>query len=74
MRLERPLSVQSASANVIDLINCLRRVNSQLTSIAYTMVRDLPPSGETSIHRPGAEMEEVWHSEEGVEQREIGPG
>jgi phosphate:Na+ symporter len=74
MRLERPLSVQSASANVIDLINCLRRVNSQLTSIAYSMVRDLPPSGETSINRPEAETEEVWHSEESAEQKEIGPG
>jgi Na+/phosphate symporter len=25
-RLERPLSVQSASSNVVDMINCLRRI------------------------------------------------
>jgi phosphate:Na+ symporter len=73
-RLERPLSVQNASANVVDMINCLRRVNSQLTSIAYTMVRDLTPSGETPIHRAGAEVEESWHADESANNKHIGPG
>ena len=63
-RLEKPLSVQSASSNVVDMINCLRRINSQLSSIAYTIVRDLTRSGETPIHSPGAEVEEEWHAEE----------
>ena len=40
LRLEKPLSVQSASSNVVDMIGCLRTINSQLTSIAYAMVRD----------------------------------
>jgi hypothetical protein len=73
-RLERPLSVQNASANVVDLIDCLRRVNSQLTSIAYTMVRDLTPLGETPIDRPGAEVEEPWHAEESAHKNQLAPG
>jgi Natural resistance-associated macrophage protein len=31
---------EGASANVVDLINCHRRISSQLNSIAYAMVRD----------------------------------
>jgi hypothetical protein len=51
-RLEKPLAVQNASSNIVDLINCLRRINSQLTSIAYNIVRDSTQSGKTSIHIP----------------------
>ena len=40
-----------------------------LTSIAYTMVRDLPRSAETPIHRPGAEAEEAWPAEESVNEK-----
>jgi hypothetical protein len=56
------------------MINCLRRINSQLTSIAYTIVRDLTRSGETAIHSPGAEVEEAWHAEESANKKQIGPG
>ena len=62
-RLEKPLSVQSASSNVVDMINCLRRINSQLTSLAYAIVRDSPRSGETSVHSSELEVEEAWPSE-----------
>ena len=47
-RLEKPLSVQSVSSNVIDMINCLRRINRQLTALAYAIVRDSTRSGETT--------------------------
>jgi len=61
-RLEKPLSVQSASSNVVDMINCLRRINSQLTSLAYSIVRDPTRSGETTGHSP--ELEEAWPAED----------
>ena len=61
-RLEKPLSVQSASSNVVDMINCLRRINSQLTSLAYSIVRDPTRSGETTVHSP--ELEEGWPAED----------
>lgn len=61
-RLEKPLSVQSASSNVVDMINCLRWINSQLTSLAYAIVRDSTRSGETTGHSP--ELEEAWQAED----------
>ena len=61
-RLEKPLSVQSASSDVVDMINCLRRINSQLTSLAYSIVRDPTRSGETTGH--SSELEEAWPAEE----------
>ena len=61
-RLEKPLSVQSASSNVVDMINCLRWINSQLTSLAYAIVRDSTRSGETTGHSP--ELEEAWLMED----------
>jgi phosphate:Na+ symporter len=63
-RLERPLSVQSASSNVVDIINCLRRINSQLTSLAYAIVRDSTQSGATTAHSPELEVEEAWPAED----------
>jgi phosphate:Na+ symporter len=72
-RLEKPLSVQSASSNVVDMINCLKRINSQLTSIAYAIVRDSTRSGETAIHSRGAEVEEAWAAEESANKEQIGP-
>jgi len=59
-RLEKPLSVQSGSSNVFDMMNCLRRINSQLTSLAYGIVRDSTPPGETPAHSAGLETEEAW--------------
>ena len=67
-RLEKPLSVQSASSNVVDLINCLRRINSQLTSIAYAIVRDSTRSGETPVRSPELEVEEACPVEESAQQ------
>jgi hypothetical protein len=58
-RLEKPHSVQSASSNVVDMMNCFRRTNSQLTSLAYSIVRDSTRSGKTSIQHPEMEMEEA---------------
>jgi hypothetical protein len=72
-RLERPLSVQSASSNVVDMINCLRRINSQLTSIAYALVRDSIRSGKTPVHSPEIEVEEAWPAEDGANKKQIGP-
>jgi phosphate:Na+ symporter len=47
-RVEKPLSARSDSAKVIDMIDCLRRLNSQLTSIGYAILRDVSDSGKTS--------------------------
>ena len=63
-RFEKPLSVQSASSNVVDMINCLRRINSQLTSLAYSIVRDPTRLGETASHSP--ELEDGWPAENRV--------
>ena len=73
-RLEKPLSVQSASSNVVDMINCLRRINSQLTALAYAIVRDSTRSGETPVHSPGLELEEAWPGEESADKKQSGPG
>jgi phosphate:Na+ symporter len=72
-RLERPLSVQSASSNVVDMINCLRRINSQLTSLAYALVRDSIRSGKTPVHSPEIEVEEAWLAEDSANKKQIGP-
>lgn len=72
-RLEKPLPVQSASSNVADMINCLRRINSQLTSLAYGIVRDSTRSGETPVHRSEIEVEEAWLAEESANKKQIGP-
>jgi Na+/phosphate symporter len=72
-RLEKPLAVQNASSNIVDLVNCLRRINSQLTSIAYNIVRDSTRSGKTSIHGSGEGVEEVWPADESANQTHVGP-
>jgi phosphate:Na+ symporter len=59
-RLEKPVSVQSASSNIVDMINCLRRINSQLTSVAYAMLRDSTRSSVTTVHPGELELEEAW--------------
>jgi phosphate:Na+ symporter len=66
--LEKPLSVQSASSNVVDMINCLRRINSQLTSLAYAIVRDSTRSGEATVHAREMEVEEALPTEDSVKQ------
>jgi len=72
-RLEKPLPVQSASSNVVDMINCLIRINSQLTSIAYAIVRDSTRSGKTPVQSPELEVEEAWRAEESGNEKQIGP-
>lgn len=69
-RLERPLAVQNASSNVFDMINCLRRINSQLTSLAYSLARDSLPAHEANGHSPDIEGEETWPAEVGGGQRD----
>jgi Na+/phosphate symporter len=71
-RLEKPLSVQTASSNVVDMMNCLRRINSQLTSLAYAIVRDSTRSGKTPVHSSEIEMEEAWLAEDGAHKKQIG--
>src|ERR1700676_5542355 len=71
-RLEKPLSVQSASSNVVDMTNCLRRINSQLTSLAYAIVRDSSRSGKKPVHSPEIEMEEAWLAEESADKKQVG--
>jgi len=44
-RLEKPLPAQATSTNILDMIGCLRRVNSQLTSLGYAIIRDRDQSG-----------------------------
>jgi Na+/phosphate symporter len=63
-RLDKPLSTQSGSSTVFDMIDCLRRINSQLTSLAYGIVRNTTPPGETHAHGSGTEMEEALPTEE----------
>ena len=53
--LEKPLTVQNAASNVVDMMNCLRRINSQLTTLAYAIVQD---SGRTGlVSGSGAELD-----------------
>jgi phosphate:Na+ symporter len=39
-RLELPVSVQYASANLSEMLTCLGRINSRLTSLAYDIARE----------------------------------
>jgi phosphate:Na+ symporter len=43
-RLEKP--IQSTNSNFLDLLDSLRRINSQLTSIAYALVRNANKSDQ----------------------------
>jgi phosphate:Na+ symporter len=58
-RLEKPLSEQTASANVVDMIECLRRINSQLTSLGYAVVRDSRSSNGQTIQLEEDEISPV---------------
>jgi phosphate:Na+ symporter len=73
LRLEKPLSVQSASSNVVDMIGCLRTINSQLTSIAYAMVRDSTRTSKKPVLSPKMEPDEAWLTEESAHEKQIGP-
>ena len=58
-RLEKPLPAQSASANVLDMFDCLRRINSHLTSLGYAIVRNVLRPGETESKVTQLEEKEV---------------
>jgi len=64
--LEKPVTVQNAGSNVVDMMNCLRRINSQLTTLAYAIVQDSGHMGLVS--GSGAELDA-----EEVLVREVGP-
>jgi phosphate:Na+ symporter len=51
-RVEKP--VQPTNSNFLDLLDSLRRINSQLTSIGYALVRNA-----TKSDQPGGEFSEV---------------
>ncbi|MBV9488755.1 MAG: Na/Pi cotransporter family protein [Verrucomicrobia bacterium] len=57
--LEKSLTAQAAASRALDMINCLRRVNSQLTSLAYAMVRDARQPGMPVARRPDPGEEEL---------------
>jgi phosphate:Na+ symporter len=50
-RLEKP--IQPTNSNFLDLLDSLRRINSQVTSIAYSLVRNA-----TKSDQPGTELSE----------------
>ena len=58
-RLERPIATQNVLANVFDMIDCLRRINSELTSLAYTLARDRLRIDQANGHGSYIEGEEV---------------
>lgn len=58
-RLERSLTVQNAASNIVDMINCLRRINSQLTSLAYAIVRESIRPGMAVGREPDLGDQEV---------------
>ena len=73
-RLEKPLPVQSAAANVIDMIDCLRRINSHLTSLGYAIVRNALQSGQAESQIAQIEekdMSPTDHEATGEEKRAL---
>lgn len=69
-RLERPRAVQNASSNAFDMIGCLRRINSQITSLAYALTRDSRRVDRPDFQGSDIEREEMWSPEAGANQRE----
>lgn len=58
-RLQKSLGAQNATSNVFDMIDCLRRINSQLTSLAYSIVRgSIRPEGDVGAE-PNLPYQEV---------------
>jgi phosphate:Na+ symporter len=58
-RLERPIATQTVLANVFDMIDCLRRINSALTSLAYTLARDQLRIDQANSHGSDIEGKDV---------------
>jgi phosphate:Na+ symporter len=63
LRLERLKPGQSLETNVLDVLNCLRRVNSHLTALAYSMARANPGAGLIDRATIAADPDESWIAE-----------
>jgi hypothetical protein len=73
MNSPKALSVQSASSNVVDMTDCLRRINSQLTALGYAIVRNSNRSDETLVNSPQTQVEEAWPTEDNLKQEAKSP-
>ena len=55
--LERLTAGEKPDHSFFDLLNCLRRINTHLTGVAYAIVRN---DGQTGPHNIDAEPDEAW--------------
>lgn len=62
--LERLAPGQKPDTSFFDLLNCFRRVNTHLTSVAYAIARSA--DGNTGTHTVGADPDESWLSNDEV--------
>jgi hypothetical protein len=59
-----PLSIRSSPLTTAKSQAATRRINSQLTSIAYAIMRDSTRSGDMPVHGAESEVEEPWSAEQ----------
>jgi phosphate:Na+ symporter len=57
--LERLTAGEKPDTSFFDLLNCFRRINSHLTSVAYAIVRS-GEGGQNGPHATGADPDEAW--------------
>jgi len=71
--LERLGPGQKPDASFFDLLNCFRRINTHLTSVAYAIVRST--DGNTGTHSVNADPDEASLSsdEAGLNQKRLAP-
>jgi hypothetical protein len=64
---------QKPDTNFFDLMNCFRRINTHLTSVAYAIVRSA--DGDTGNHAVGADPDEASLSgeEAGLHKKGLAP-
>lgn len=64
---------QKLDASFFDLMNCFRRINTHLTSVAYAIVRST--DGNTGAHTMGADPDEASLSSDdpGLHQKRLAP-
>jgi Na+/phosphate symporter len=71
--LERLSPGQKLDTNFFDLLNCFRRINAHLTSVAYGIIH-LTGGSNTSASAVSSDPDESWlHGEEGGEHRKSLP-
>jgi phosphate:Na+ symporter len=72
-QLERLAPGQKPDTSFFDLLNCFRRINTHLTSVAYAIVRSA--DGNTGTHTVGADPDESCLSsdEAGLNQKSYSP-